>query len=55
MVAYQDAVNVGSRIPGFVTKCRSLMRSVRSAARGRVAYDSCHRTCELYVQAYPNP
>jgi hypothetical protein len=46
IVAYQLAVTVGSRIPGFVTKCPSLIRSVRSAATASVAYDSSQRTCE---------
>jgi hypothetical protein len=46
MVAYQLAVIVGSRIPGFVTKWPSFIRAVCAAASGRVAYDSCHRMCE---------
>ncbi len=55
IVAYQLAVIVGSRIPGLVTKWPSLMRSVRSAASGNVAYVSCQRMCESYVHAYSNP
>ncbi len=46
IVAYQLAVIVGSRIPGFVTKWPSLILSVRSATSGSVAYDSCQRMCE---------
>ena len=46
IVAYQLAVTVGSRIPGFVTKWPSLIRSVWSATSGSVAYDSCQRMCE---------
>ena len=37
IVAYQLAVTVASRMPGFVTKWPSLIRSVRSAASGSVA------------------
>src|ERR671926_916231 len=45
-VAYQLAVIVGSRIPGFVTKWPSLIRSVRSAASGR-PHRSEEHTSEL--------
>src|SRR6266852_1997888 len=55
IVAYQLAVIVGSRMPGLVTKCPSLIFSVRSAARTSVAYDSCQRMCESYVHAYSKP
>jgi len=37
IVAYQLAVIVGSRMPGFVTKCPSLILLVWAAASGRVA------------------
>ena len=46
MVAYQLAVIVGSRMPGFVTQWPSFSVSVAAAASGRVAYDSCQRMCE---------
>jgi hypothetical protein len=45
IVAYQLAVIVGSRIPGFVTKWPSFNFDVRSAATGKVAYESCQRMC----------
>ena len=37
IVAYQLAMIVGSRMPGFVTKWPSLIRSVAAAASGSVA------------------
>ena len=37
IVAYQLAVIVGSRMPGFVTKCPSLILLVCAAASGSVA------------------
>ena len=43
MVAYQLAVIVGSRMPGFVTQWPSLIFSVLSATSGSSAYDSCQR------------
>jgi hypothetical protein len=46
MVAYQLAVTVGSRMPGLVTKCPSLIVSVLIAASGSVAYESCQRMWE---------
>src|SRR5919108_469601 len=55
IVAYQLAVIVGSRMPGLVTKCPSLIRLVSFAASGSVAYDSSQRMCESYVQAYSKP
>ena len=55
MVAYQLAVIVGSRMPGFVTQWPSLIVSVLSAASGSSAYDSCQRMCESYVQPYSKP
>src|SRR4051794_41974349 len=54
-VAYQLATTVGSRMPGFVTKCPSLILSVFDATSGSVAYESCHRMCESYVHAYSKP
>src|SRR5439155_14957563 len=54
-VAYQLAVIVGSRMPGLVTKCPSLIFSVATAASGSVAYDSCQRMCESYVHPYSKP
>ena len=55
IVAYQLAVIVGSRIPGFVTKCPSLIFVVCAAASGSVAYESCQRMCESYVQRVLEP
>ena len=55
MVAYQLAVIVGSRIPGFVTQWPSLIVFVSRATIGSSAYDSCQRMCESYVQPYSNP
>ena len=55
MVAYQLAVIVGSRMPGFVTQWPSLIVSVLSATSGSSAYDSCQRMCESYVQPYSKP
>ena len=54
-VAYQLAVTVGSRMPGFVTKWPSLIFSVCAAASASVAYESCQRMCESYVHAYSKP
>ena len=55
-VAYQLAVTVGSRIPGFVTQWPSLIVSRLRRRRARAAgSDSCQRTCESYVQPYSKP
>ena len=45
-VAYALASTVGSRVPGFVTMCPSLIRSVAAAASASVGVDSCQSTCE---------
>ena len=56
IVAYQLAVIVGSRMPGFVTQWPSLIFSVCVGGERRaVAYDSCQRMCESYVQPYSKP
>jgi hypothetical protein len=55
IVAYQLAVTVGSRMPGFVTQWPSLIFSVAAATSGKVAYESCQRMCESYVQPYSKP
>src|SRR5712691_7885986 len=54
-VAYALASTVGSRVPGFVTMCPSLIFDVRSATSAMTGKDSCQRTCESYVHAYSNP
>src|ERR1700756_3458862 len=54
-VAYALARNVGSRVAGFVTKCPSLIFGSSRAAPASIGTDSCHRTCESYVHAYPKP
>src|SRR5919197_4768321 len=54
-VAKALAVTVGSRVPGFVTLRPSFNDDVCSAAAVSSGYGSCHRTCESYVQPYPNP
>ena len=45
-VADHNIPTVGSRVPGFVTMCPSLIFDVRSAARASVGIDSCQRTWE---------
>src|SRR5947207_14314242 len=54
-VAYELASTVGSRVAGFVTKWPSLIFDVSRAATASVGIDSCHSTCESYVQAYAKP
>src|SRR5215468_2716422 len=54
-VAYALARTVGSRVAGFVTKFPSLIVDVSRAATASIGIDSCQRTCESYVQAYPKP
>src|SRR6185312_7358972 len=54
-VAYALASTVGSRVAGFVTKWPSLIVEVSRAATASIGTDSCHRTCESYVHAYPKP
>src|SRR6185437_6846102 len=54
-VAYALASTVGSRVAGFVTKCPSLIVEVSRAAIASIGTDSCQRTCESYVHAYPKP
>src|SRR5436190_11532171 len=55
IVAYQLAVTVGSRMPGFVTQWPSFSFCVPAATSGSVANDSCQRMCESYVQPYSKP
>ena len=45
----------GRESPGFVTKWPSLIFDVSRAATASIGIDSCQRTCESYVQAYPKP
>jgi hypothetical protein len=45
-VAYMLARTVGSRVPGFVTKCPNFIFLVRSAASVSSGVASCQRTCE---------
>src|SRR6476659_9674142 len=54
-VAYALARTVGSRVAGFVTKWPSLIVEVSRAATASIGIDSCQRTCESYVHAYPKP
>src|SRR5215813_1233598 len=54
-VAYALARTVGSRVAGLVTKFPSLIVDVSRAATASIGIDSCQRTCESYVQAYPKP
>src|SRR5579863_5186794 len=54
-VAYELARTVGSRVAGFVTKWPSLIVDVSRAATASIGIDSCQRTCESYVHAYPKP
>src|SRR5690242_10920022 len=54
-VAYELASTVGSRVAGFVTKWPSLIVDVSRAATASIGIDSCQRTCESYVHAYPKP
>ena len=54
-VAYELASTVGSRVAGFVTKWPSLIFDVSRAATASIGIDSCQRTCESYVHAYPKP
>src|SRR5690242_3790942 len=54
-VAYELASTVGSRVAGFVTKWPSLIFEVSRAATASIGIDSCQRTCESYVHAYPKP
>src|SRR5439155_2955616 len=54
-VAYELARTVGSRVAGFVTKWPSLIVEVSRAATASIGIDSCQRTCESYVHAYPKP
>ena len=51
----QLASTVGSRVAGFVTKWPSLIFEVSRAATASIGIDSCQRTCESYVHAYPKP
>src|SRR3954454_7104665 len=54
-VAYALASTVGSRVAGFVTKWPSLIVEVSRAATASIGTDSCQRTWESYVHAYPKP
>src|SRR5207244_428911 len=54
-VAYVLASTVGSRVPGFVTKCPSLIFDVSCAASASNGPDSCQSTWESYVQPYSKP
>src|SRR6478609_6765036 len=54
-VAYALASTVGSRVAGFVTKWPSRIEEVSRAATASIGTDSCQRTWESYVHAYPKP
>src|SRR5215472_210280 len=54
-VAYALASTVGSRVAGLVTKWPRWIEEVSRAATASIGTDSCHRTCESYVHAYPKP
>src|SRR6478736_2344971 len=55
IVAYRLASTVGSRVPGFVTRCPNFIVDVPWIAIVSWTNDSCQRTCESYVQPISKP